>query len=372
MEGKGKGKRKKDPNSPESDCEKPGQKRLTMDATQQQSQANGIYFPYGQAMPFSQPFGQPFYGSPPPPPHPISHMSSMASAIPLPKSPEPGSPQGALSHDILSKILERLDVMDSKLGQLNTIQTSLNKVTAEVSTMNTKVVSMEKQLGDLETSRNFDSKTLDSIQGKQKEIDKMLKTMEKMESEQKEKLLDLQSREMRDNLIFYGFEEDKEETDKDCVDKVLKLVDEQLKIPHAKHIPIHRAHRMGRYQRNKTRPIVAKFAFYPNREDIRKAAKNLEGTQYSIGQQFPKEIQERRRQLVPLLKEAKSKGQKAHIAVDKLYIDGKLHKADQKSNSTPNPTTQNPPGAQGAPTSHSEPVPGGSRGFAVLPNDVEA
>ena len=137
-----------------------------------------------------------------------------------------------------------------------------------------------------------------------------------METEQKEKLLDLQSREMRDNLIFYGFEEEKDETDKDCVDKVLKLVGEQLKIPHAKHIPIHRAHRMGRYQRTKTHPIVAKFAFYRKREDIRKAAKNLEGTQYSTGQQFPKEIQEMRRQLVPLLKEAKSRGKRAHIAVD--------------------------------------------------------
>ena len=155
---------------------------------------------------------------------------------------------------------------------------------------------------------------------------------------------------------------------------------EQLKIPHAKHIPIHRAHRMGRYQRTKTRPIVAKFAFYPNREDIRKAAKNLEGTQYSIGQQFPKEIQERRRQLVPLLKEAKSRGQKAHIAVDKLYIDGKLHKADQKNNNTPNPTAGNPPGASagippgayGPAPPHTVPDPGGARGFNVLPNDVEA
>ena len=386
MEGKGKGKRKKDPNSPESDCEKPGQKRITMDASQQQSQASGLYFPYGQAMPFSQPFGQPYFGSPPPVPHPMSHISSMASAIPLPKSPqsEPGSPQGVVSHDILSKILQRLDGMDLKLGQLDTIQSSLNKVTAEVSTMNTKVVSMEKQLGDLETSRNFDAKTLDSIQGKQKEIDKMLKSMEKMELEQKEKLLDLQSREMRDNLIFYGFEEEKDETNKDCVDKVLKLVGEKLEIPHAKHIPIHRAHRMGRYQRNKTRPIVAKFAYYPNREDIRKAAKKLEGTQYSIGQQFPKEIQDRRRQLVPLLREAKAKGQKAHIAVDKLYVDGKLQKATNTASGTSNASSTsndsststssagNPPGAYGPSTPRSVPNPGGARGFAVLPNDVEA
>ena len=97
-------------------------------------------------------------------------------------------------------------------------------------------------------------------------------------------------------------------------------------------MPIHRAHRMGRYQRNKTRPIVAKFAFYPKREEIRKAAKNLEGTQYPIGQQFPKEIQERRRQLAPILKDAKSKGQKAHIAVDKLYIEGKLYKQSDSTN----------------------------------------
>ena len=124
--------------------------------------------------------------------------------------------------------------------------------------------------------------------------------METIESEQKEKLLDLQSREMRDNLIFYGIDEEKDETDKDCVEKVLKLVENELKITHAKQILIYRAHRMGRYQRTKTRPIVAKFAYFPNREEIRKAAKNLEGTNYSIGQQFPKEIQERRRQLVPI------------------------------------------------------------------------
>ena len=51
MGGKGQSKRKKDPNSPDSDIEKPGQKRVTMDNSQQQPQANGgLYFPYGQPM----------------------------------------------------------------------------------------------------------------------------------------------------------------------------------------------------------------------------------------------------------------------------------------------------------------------------------
>ena len=298
MGGRGKNKRKKDPNSPDLDIEKPGQKRSTMESSQQQHpQASGLFFPYGAPMSY----GQPYYGSPPPPSQQMAHMSSIAAAMPLPRSPEPGlgsgqgSPKGSVSPDILTKILERLDVMDSKLGQLSSIQSSLTKVTADVSTVSTKVVNMEKQLTDLEVSRNFDSQTLDKIQSKQKEIETSLKKMETIESEQKEKLLDLQSREMRDNLIFYGIDEEKDETDKDCVEKVLKLVENELKITHAKQILIHRAHRMGRYQRTKTRLIVAKFAYFPNREEIRKAAKNFEGTNYSIGQQFPKEIQERRR-----------------------------------------------------------------------------
>ena len=79
---------------------------------------------------------------------------------------------------------------------------------------------------------------------------------------------------------------------------------------------------MGRFNRNKTRPIVAKFAFYPDRERVRGAAKNLEGTSFSIGQQFPKEVQDRRRVLVPMMKKAKLEGKEAYISVDKLYING--------------------------------------------------
>ena len=162
---------------------------------------------------------------------------------------------------------------------------------------------------------------------------------------------------------------------------MLELVDTKLKVPYAKQIPIHRAHRMGRYQRNKTRPIIAKFAFYPNREEIRKSAKNLEGTQYSIGQQFPKEIQDRRRQLVPKLKKVKSKGQKAHIAVDKLYIDGKLYQGtvqgtdadgNSSSASASTSTASTIKSSWAAKTTYSAPQPGGATGFNVLPNEEEA
>ena len=90
-------------------------------------------------------------------------------------------------------------------------------------------------------------------------------------------------------------------------------------------IKFDRIHRLGRYSPIKRRPIIAKFCYYPDREMVRKAAKNLDGTQYSISQQFPKEINARRKALVPTLKSLKDEGKRAYISVDKLYVDERLY-----------------------------------------------
>ena len=138
----------------------------------------------------------------------------------------------------------------------------------------------------------------------------MLK-MQKLEPEQKEKLLDLQSREMRDSLMFYNFKQG--ETDKKCMDKIYDLMENELNMEDAGGIQFHSVHRVGRFNCTKIHQIVAKFAFYPDREHVRAATKNLQGTDYSIGQQFPKEIQEKRRHLVPLMKKAKNEGKGIHL-----------------------------------------------------------
>ena len=63
------------------------------------------------------------------------------------------------------KLFERLDVMDKKLGQLESIQISLQNVTVKVSSMDTKVTNMESQLRDLERSREYDSKAIEVCKG---------------------------------------------------------------------------------------------------------------------------------------------------------------------------------------------------------------
>ena len=53
-------------------------------------------------------------------------------------------------------------------------------------------------------------------------------------------------------------------------------------------------------------------------------AKNLRGTTFAVARDFPKEIVEKRKILVPILKDAKKSGH-ANLVYDKLYINGQLY-----------------------------------------------
>ena len=56
---------------------------------------------------------------------------------------------------------------------------------------------------------------------------------------------------------------------------------------------------------------------------VRKQGKGLQGTNYSVFEQFPIEIVEKRKWLIPKMKEAKRKGHRAWVSYDTLHIDGK-------------------------------------------------
>ena len=81
---------------------------------------------------------------------------------------------------------------------------------------------------------------------------------------------------------------------------------------------------------------------------MRKTASKLKGTSISLGKQFPKEIQERRKQLLPILRREKERGKKVVLVKDKLYIAGRPYHQDTD---TYNDTR-----------SESEAMQGGSRG----------
>ena len=106
--------------------------------------------------------------------------------------------------------------------------------------------------------------------------------------------------------------------------KIFEFCELELGIVDARQtMKIDRAHRIGTPNSDKTRPIVAKFNFFQDKERIKRAAaEKLTNSKFNVGDQFPKEIQQRRRRLVPILKKAQSEGKTAVLVYDKLYING--------------------------------------------------
>lgn len=95
---------------------------------------------------------------------------------------------------------------------------------------------------------------------------------------------------------------------------------------------------MGKWNEFSVHPrkIVAKFSYFKDREYIRiNAAKRLKGSKVYANEQFPPEIEEKRRKLYPVQRQAKKDNKRVQLVRDVLYIDGKEYTPPE---SAPSPT----------------------------------
>ena len=138
-------------------------------------------------------------------------------------------------------------------------------------------------------------------------MNKIMQAIDQMKAD----ILDLKSRSMRDNLLFFNIPESQDE---DCAAIVTNFCKE-LHTENAETIRLDRAHRIGKRQPNKTKPIVVKFNFHQDKENIRKQAKQLKGTNFGTSEQFPREINEKRKILFQKKREILSRNLVARINI---------------------------------------------------------
>ena len=113
-----------------------------------------------------------------------------------------------------------------------------------------------------------------------------LKTLEEQNFILTNRVIDLQARPMRDNLIFYNLEE---KADENVTEVIHNLIESRLKVENAKTIKIDRCHRMGKKrQGSKPRAIVVKFNYFPDKQRILANAKKLKGSGIAISEHFPR------------------------------------------------------------------------------------
>lgn len=194
---------------------------------------------------------------------------------------------------------------------------------------------------ELKASLEFSDAMIEALKADnaslRREVNKMTRLTGELQNEQihmGDTILDLQCRSMRDNIIFHGLPEMKDETHHKPEELVKTFLVQNLKMTkdEATAIQFSRVHRLGKPRTNvqqKSRPIVANVTNSKMKYAVMARGKELKNTDYAISDQFPPEIMHRRRLLRPFLTEARKERKRARLTVDKLYIDGQLYRNSQ-------------------------------------------
>ncbi|XP_078793047.1 uncharacterized protein LOC144987469 [Oryzias latipes] len=226
-------------------------------------------------------------------------------------SPGAASSPGSNMSDILDSIDKKLSSLDCRLNLLEILHKEFQglRESLEFSQQQVQELAAENQ------ALRETVKILDNDTARLSEENRSIK----------ETLLDLQARSMRDNLVFAGIPEEAGEVPENIVKSFIEV---HLKLPkeEVQKISFHRVHRLGgkRPDNQRPRPIVAKFEHYKQKMQVKSRGRELKDTHYSVNDQFPGEILRRRKILFPLRRKHLSAGARAVVAVDKLFVNGKL------------------------------------------------
>lgn len=141
------------------------------------------------------------------------------------------------------------------------------------------------------------------------------------------KVDDLENRSRKNNLILYGIDEDPSETPEELVEKIkTNIFEEKLKISVSS---IERCHRLGK-KNEKARPVIIKLLDYRDKVEILKSCPKLKGTPFSVSEDFSKKVREIRKKLWQSSAEEREAGSKVKMIFDKLSIDKKIYRWDEK------------------------------------------
>lgn len=130
---------------------------------------------------------------------------------------------------------------------------------------------------------------------------------------------------MRDNLLFTNIPEQTTVNNEgrryeDTEAVTSKLIENRLNITDVKFERVHRVQPMGP-RRDTPKPIVAKFSFFKDREAVRRSGFKLKGTHYGIHEQFPEDVERKRRELYPLVTHFRKNNQRTVLVRDRLFVE---------------------------------------------------
>ena len=241
---------------------------------------------------------------------------------------EDSGPVASPSNSDILKYFKRMDskitLTDAKLSKLDSLEQKVSSFDSELKKLWTFV---HDQFKENKNALSKVSERIDTLEFSLGIAQEQITQLSSDKAKVNDALLYVQSQSMRNNLVFTGITEEPRKRPEVTETKLRQFMVEKLNLAQelVDGFRLERVHRMGDNsgRGGKPRSIVAKFLQFKDRETVRRARSHLKGTGFFVNEQFPKEIADRRRKLLPKMRQAIRDGKSAWISYDTLYIDGR-------------------------------------------------
>ncbi|MEW8089724.1 MAG: hypothetical protein AB2784_08870, partial [Candidatus Thiodiazotropha endolucinida] len=230
--------------------------------------------------------------------------------------------------------------IEKQIAQIHELKQNVSAAQSQVNKVDKDITDLKGKMNDYDTSIKHYSDTYDNVVRTTEEneakmdflydkicsLEQSQKEIQSKQQNNEERMIDLQCRSMRENLIFIGISEPRlMRGEYEDVQATLKeFLRTEMNID--KDIVFDRVHRLGKFDRNQMYPrhVIAKFERFTDKEFVRQAApRTLLGKPFGVREQFPPEIEEKRKLIYPEAKQAKlNRDNVVRLVKDKLYING--------------------------------------------------
>ena len=241
----------------------------------------------------------------------------------------------AQSRDLNKSMVEpepfNMDIEQLKVTMRDLLKTEIHPINISINLLTSRFDIFETSLAAVSsTAKEAHALALESVDITKKfeiRVAKLESALTESQSEQKnllEKTLQLEAFSRRDNLQFEGIAESKDE---DCSVLVREILRKHMGFS---DIAILRAHRLGPliHGKRSSRPIIFRLSLYEDRVKIWLKRSSLAGSGIWLKEDYPAEVERRRKLLWPFLRVAKLGDPKnpkirvsAFMRVDKLILN---------------------------------------------------
>lgn len=217
-------------------------------------------------------------------------------------------------------------------GRLDEVLAGINHMKAQWDSMSDKLLTLQASVSDIEQKSKDNQVKIDKIGFMEEDLRKTKEELKNsIENTKKlnQSIDELEDRNRRNNLIFFGIAQEQNETWEQTEQKVRDVIRDKMNLN--SEFEIERAHRIynGPSSRaNGSKPIIVTFSRFKDRANVQKNSYKLKGSDIFVNEDYCKNTRRIQKLLRERQKEIKDHVKKADVRYKKLVV---VDNSDQKS-----------------------------------------